>query len=156
MTEQNPILQLAATLLPGGVGFPAFSATAAPDLLLQRLPETDAAVPDRLLATLAARGALLDSPAAWIEAATRLEAIEPTLFTEFRKQAYLAYYEQPAVIAAIRGLGHPYNDAPLPEGYPTAPFDPAQDTPRHGRGRWVDTDDVCPVDIAGLDLETLK
>lgn len=60
------------------------------------------------------------------------------------------------MIAAIRALGHPYNDAPLPDGYPAAPFDPAADAPRHQRGRWIDTDDVHPVDAAALDLECLR
>ena len=129
MTEAEALLHLAATLLPGGAGFPAFSATAAPGLLLQRLQGAD-----QLLAALASRGALPGSPAAWVDAATRLQAVEPALFTEFRKQAYLAYYEQPEAIAAIRALGHPYNDAPLPDGYPTAPFDPPQHTPRPTRG----------------------
>ena len=91
-----------------------------------------------------------------MQAASRLEAVEPALFAVLRREIYLAYYEQPEVIAAIRGLGHPYNDAPLPDGYPAAPFDPAQDAPRHGRGRWVDTDEVRPADLSGLDLESLK
>lgn len=85
-----------------------------------------------------------------------MEAIEPALFTEFSKEAYLAYYEQPQVIAAIRTLGHPYNDAPLPDGYPAEPFDSGRDAPRHGRGRWIDTDEVRRADLAALDLECLR
>ncbi len=156
MDEAEAVLHLAATLLPGGAGFPAATATAAPDVLLRRLREADDAAPARLLAALADGRPLPDYPDAWVDAACRLEALEPALFTEFRKQAYLAYYEQPEVIAAIRGLGHPYNDAPLPDGYPAAPFDPAQDAPRHRRGRWVDTEDVRPVNLGGLALESLK
>jgi hypothetical protein len=153
MDENVAALRLADTLLPGGAGFPPFAATAAGGLLLQRLP---AGLPARLLAAVASRDTPPADPAAWIEAASRLEAVEPTLFTEFRKQAYLIYYEQPGVIAAIRALGHPYNDAPLPDGYPTAPFDPALDTPRHGRGRWIGTDDVRPVDMMAPGLECLR
>ena len=153
MHAEHAILSLAEALLPGGAGFPAFSATPAGPLLLARLGDTDHAA---LLAALAARGPLPDGPAAWTEAASRLEAIEPALFTILRRTFYLAYYEQPPAIAAIRALGHPYNDAPLPEGYPTDPFDPASDTPRHGRGRWTATDQVRQVDTAALDLEALR
>ena len=37
--------------------------------------------------------------------------------------AYLAYYESPTVVRAVRSLGHVYNDAPQPVGYAMAPFD---------------------------------
>lgn len=153
MRENEAVLGLAETLLPGGGGFPAFAATESGGLLLQRLRAGDGA---RLLAALTAQGTMPDGPAAWMDEAARIEAVEPELFTEFRRQAYLAYYEQPPVIAAIRALGHPYNDAPLPDGYPTEAFDPVRDAPRHERGRWVDTEDVRPVDVAGLDLECLR
>lgn len=153
MHEADVALMLAETLLPGGAGFPAFAATGAGSTMLGRLP---ADLPAQMLAAVAARGAPPVDPAGWIGTAARLEAVEPALFTEFRKQAYFAYYEQPEVIAAIRAMGHPYNDAPLPDGYPTAPFDPAHDTPRHGRGRWVDTEEVRPMDVTGLELECLR
>ena len=153
MNESEAVLRLAETLLPGGAGFPPFAATGGGPLLLRRLP---ADLGPRLLAAITARGAPPADAAGWIAAASRLEAVESAVFTEFRKQAFLAYYEQPGVIEAIRALGHPYNDAPLPDGYPTAPFDPAADSPRHKRGRWIDTDDVRPVDITGLDLESLR
>lgn len=149
----DAVLRLAETLLPGSAGFPAFAAAGCGPLLLQRL---QADLPDRLSAALTARGGFPANPATWVEAASRVEALEPTLFAEFRKQVYLAYYEQPVVIAAIRALGHPYNDAPLPDGYPTDPFDPATETPGHGRGRWIDTEEVRPVDLAALDLECLR
>ena len=150
MTEDDAILQLAATLLPGGVGFPAATDTGMAAPLLQRLRQADPTAPARLLAALSGHGGPPADTAAWTSAASRLEAMEPVMFTELRRQAYLAYYEEPAVIQAIRNLGHPYNDAPLPDGYPVAAFDPARDAPRHGRGRWVDTDDIRPVDLAGL------
>lgn len=134
------VLQLAETLLPGGAGFPSFAAAGSGKVLLRRLP---AELVERLMAAIGARGA-----ADWIETASRLEAVEPALFTEYRKQVYLAYYEQPEVISAIRELGHPYNDAPLPDGYPVEPFDARRDAPLHGRGRWVDTDAVCRVDLS--------
>ena len=139
------LLGLADTLLPGGAGFPPFSATQADAVLVGRVP---AELWSKLLAALGAPPA---GKAAWVAAAARIEALEPALFSEVRKQVYLAYYEQPGVITAIRALGHPYNDAPLPDGYPTEPFDPATDAPRHGRGRWTDTDAVHPVDLTGLE-----
>lgn len=150
MDENSAALRLADTLLPGGDGFPPFADTGAGPLMLQRLP---ALLPAHLLAAIASHDTPPQDPATWTETASRLEAVEPAMFTEFRKQSYLAYYEQPAVIAAIRALGHPYNAAPLPDGYPTAPFDPATDTPRHSRGRWIDTDKVRPVDMTALGPE---
>ena len=153
MDKSEAVLRLAETLLPGGAGFPPFPATEGGPLLLRRLP---ADLGPRLLAAITARSAPPADAAGWTAAASRLEAVESALFTEFRKQVFLAYYEQPGVINAIRALGHPYNDAPLPDGYPAAPFDPAADSPRHGRGRWIDTDDVRPVNVTGLDLESLR
>lgn len=140
--DDQAALTLAATLLPGGAGFPAFAATPAGPLLLQRLRPQD-------------RPPMNAAPAI-PEAAAEIEAQHPAAFAEFRKQAYLAYYEQPQVIAAIRALGHPYNETPLPDGYPATPadiFDPARDAPRHPRGRWIDTDDVQKIDVAALNLE---
>ena len=115
------VAELAAALLPGGAGFPGGCATGMVAVLQGRL---DAAVLDRVAATADAAG---------------LEAGEPRVFAEARKQAYLAYYEEPLVIAAIRALGHPYNDAPLPDGYPDDSVDQA---PAHGRGRWVAVKDA--------------
>lgn len=141
------------TLLPGGHGFPAASATGMAGQLAARLDATDAALLGRLSTGLHARGALPDDAEAWRDAVTRLEASEPKLFDEVRKYAYLTYYEQPGVIAAIRALGFRYNDAPLPEGYPAEPFDAGLDAPRHARGRWIATDQVQPVDVSRLGLE---
>ena len=135
MTEDEAILHLLGALLPGGAGFPPAAGTGMAPLLLARLRHADPSLPARLLAAG-------DGEAH--EALSRMEAHDPALFAEFRKHAYLAYYEQPGAIAAIRALGHPYNDAPLPDGYPAEAFDPAHDTPRHARGRWIDTEDVRP------------
>lgn len=148
MQEQELVRHLFDKLLPGGAGFPSAASTACAALVTERLRHADPLLPAKLVAALTGRGEVLD----WIAAAARLEAVEPALFGEFRKYAYLTYYEQPAVIAAIRALGHPYNDSPLPDGYPDDPFDPTRDAPRHGRGGWLDTGDVRPVDISALDL----
>lgn len=141
MREIDAVRLLMDSLLPGGVGFPAASALGCEALLLDRLRRADPALPERLL-----------SLAAHSDAAAWLEADDPAAFATLRKQAYLTYYEQPAVIAAIRSLGHPYNDSPLPGGYPAESFDPARDAPTHCRGRWIATDVVEPVDIAALRL----
>ncbi len=65
---------------------------------------------------------------------------------------YLSYYENPAVVEAVRGLGHTYNDAPQPAGYAMAPFDPADplQAPTHRRGRFVATNRVRRVDLSAL------
>ena len=144
------------TLLPGGHGFPAASATGIAGQLAARLHAADAAMLGRLAESLHAQGALPGDAEAWHGAVTRLEAGEPKLFDELRKYAYLTYYEQPGVVAAIRALGFRYNDAPLPEGYPAEPFDAAADAPRHARGRWIATEQVQPVDVSRLGLEETR
>lgn len=117
MTEEDALAGLVGDLLPGGAGFPGGCETGMVGVLVRRL---DAGVLERVM---------------FAGDAAEFEQLEPAAFGEVRKQAYLAYYEEPAVIAAIRALGHPYNDAPLPEGYPDESIDPA---PSHGRGMWVE------------------
>ncbi len=143
------------TLLPGGHGFPAASATGMVGPLAARLDATDAALLGRLATGLRTQGTLPDGEEGWSNAVAQLEASEPKLFDEVRKYAYLTYYEQGSVIAAIRALGLRYNDAPLPEGYPAEPFDAATDAPRHARGRWIATEQVQPVDVSRLGLRTV-
>ncbi len=144
------------TMLPGGHGFPAASATGMAGLLAARLHAADPALPGRLDAGLRTGGALPGGAAGWHDAVARLEAGEPKLFDDVRKYAYLTYYEQGSVIAAIRALGLRYNDAPLPEGYPAEPFDAGLDAPRHMRGRWIATEQVQPVDVSRLGLEEAR
>lgn len=151
--EDHAVLGLMATLLPGGAGFPAAVSTGMGAMLLARLHQVDATLPSRLAAAITARGGPPGDASGWAMLAARLEAVEPKLFDEMRKYAYLTYYEQPAVIAAIRALGIRYNDAPLPAGYPDEPFDPARDAPRHARGRWLHTEEVRRIDLAALGLE---
>jgi hypothetical protein len=156
MDETETLLALMDTLLPGGEGFPPASATGTAGMLATRLRLADAALPDRLMTALTAQGPWPSSKEAWRAAVARLEAVEPKLFADLRKYTYLTYYEQPETIAAIRALGLRYNTAPLPEGYPTEPFTPEQDAPRHSRGRWIATADVAPVDVTPLDLEEIR
>lgn len=154
--EDRAVLGLMDALLPGGAGFPSAGATGMGGVLLARLRTADAALPARVAGALRARGDLPGDAAQWCEAARQLEAVEPKLFGEVRKYAYLTYYEQPAVIAAIRSLGFRYNDSPLPDGYPGEPFVPEHDAPRHGRGRWIATGDVKRLDLSRIGLEETR
>ena len=154
MDADQAIAALMQTALPGGAGFPSAQETGMGPLLAERLRRIEPDYPRQILAVLAAQGMVPDSPDAWTETARRLEALEPKLFSEFCKYAYLTYYEQPQVIAAIRVLGFRYNDQPLPDGYPDEPFDLGRDAPRHARGRWLQTHEIGRVDLGGLDLES--
>ncbi len=151
MNEDEAIVGLMATLLPGGAGFPPARETGMATLLAERLRRAKPDYPGQVLAALTAHDRAPLSPGEWRQAASRMEALEPKLFAEFRKFCYLTYYEQPEVIAAIRALGFRYNASPLPEGYPDEPFDPARDAPPQPRGRWLRTEDVQRVDLAALD-----
>ena len=151
--DDDMLRGLIDTLLPGGHGFPAAGATGMAGQLAARLNAADTALLGRLHTGLRTQGALPGGAEAWHDTVARLEASEPKLFDEVRKYAYLTYYEQPGVIAAIRALGFRYNDAPLPEGYPAEPFDAAADAPRHARGHWIATEQVQPVDTSRLGLE---
>ena len=153
MDESEALVAMMDTLLPGGEGFPAASATGMLFVFAARLRAVNKSLPSRLIGAVAAQGALPADADGWRAALTRLEVVEPKLFEELRKYAFLTYYEQPMTIAAIRALGLRYNTAPLPEGYPTEPFEAERDAPRHQRGRWTATSEVRPVDLAQLDLE---
>jgi len=82
----------------------------------------------------------------------RMEREQPDDFLLVRNIVYLSYYESPAVHEAIRAMGFTYNATPLPAGYAVGRFDPATDTPRHGRGHFVATGDVRRVDLSSLDF----
>ena len=87
----------------------------------------------------------------------RFEADYPEQFETLRMIAYLAYYESPAVVRAVRSLGHVYNDAPQPAGYVMAPFDESdpRQVPQHRRGSYVRTEDVTRLDLTPLPSEPL-
>lgn len=134
-------------LLPGDEVFPSASVVGAHGVLVMRLRETvGPGAAEALAAAFVSRGGL-DAPEA---AAAAMEADEPALFDAAQTILYYAYYEMPAVIAAIRSLGIVYNDAPQPEGYAMRPFDPALDLPRQRRGHFVSTDGVSRVDLSAL------
>ncbi len=145
----STIAAFADTILPGDDLFPSAAAVGAHGVLTTRLRERlGADAPARLAAALVARGGFDDPDVA----ARRLEAEEPRLFDTARAFLTFAYYESPAVIAAIRALGHDYNDAPQPAGYAMRPLAREQDAPAVPRGRYVATGDVTRVDLSGLDF----
>lgn len=82
----------------------------------------------------------------------RMERERQDDFLLVRNIVYLSYYESPAVQEAIRAMGFTYNATPLPAGYAVGKFDPTTDTPRHGRGHFVRTEEVKRVDLSQLDF----
>lgn len=144
---------LVDVLIPGEGDWPSASLAGVHGLLGFRLQESRgegavlelAAALDRCGGPLAA----LDE-AGRVAVVERLEVQEPALFKLARDAAYLAYYESPAVIPVIQGLGQPYRAIPYLGGYPQEPFDAERDRPRHNRGRYVPTDEVRSVELAGL------
>jgi hypothetical protein len=82
----------------------------------------------------------------------RIERERPDDFLVIRNIVYLSYYESPAVHEVIRAMGFTYNATPLPRGYDVGRFDPVADTPRHGRGHFMQTDQVKRVDLSQLDF----
>ena len=143
------------TLLPGDGAWPSGSTVGVQSLLALRLLEQRgkrdfAKVADALLE---AGGPLagLDEEAR-VVIVRRFEASEPALFGWLRDTAYVTYYENPFVAEVINAKGHVYELRPHIKGYPVPRFDPALNTPRHGRGRYVPTDAVQRVDTSGLDL----
>jgi hypothetical protein len=83
---------------------------------------------------------------------TRIERERPEDFLLVRNIVYLSYYESPAVHEAIRAIGFTYHAIPLPIGYDVGRFDPETETPRHGRGRFVRTEEVQRVDLSQVDF----
>ena len=136
--------ELVDLMLPGDDLFPAASAVGVHGLLRQRLRE---------IGGEAALEAWVDtSRQDGADALTDLEKNQPTLFAKLRSVVFLTYYEMPEVQDVIRKLGHRYNAEPLPKGYAMSRFDPACDTPAHGRGHYVKTEDVKRLDLSGLDF----
>jgi hypothetical protein len=137
----------ADAVFPGDDLFPAASVAGAHGVMAARLAERAGRdVPARLARAFLDRVKDGDLPAA----AARLQSEEPALFETARTFLTFAYYEAPSVIAAIRALGHAYNDAPQPNGYALRPFDPAREAPSPPRGAYVRTEDVARVDLAGI------
>jgi hypothetical protein len=151
------LADLVDLLLPGDGDWPSGATIGVQSTLAVRLVE-ERGEPDltRLAqAILQAGGPFADHPEERrIAIAQALEAAEPELFGWVRDAAYFAYYESPYVVAVINAQGHPYRLRPHVKGYPLQRFDPARDAPTHGRGRWLPTGEVRPVDISTLGLDS--
>lgn len=140
------------TLLPGDGHFPPASATGAHGLVANRVRKQLGHEGFQRLA------AFLDetepfagaAPEARAAAVRRLEADDPELFRFLRFATYFAYYETPAVIAALQALGHDYNDAPQPLGYELPPFDPEKHLPQTPRGSYKKTEEITRLDLSSL------
>ena len=151
------LADLVDVLIPGGDGWPSAATVGVQSVvslrLLEELGKADLA---RLgQAILLAGGPLAGrSEEERVAIVRRLEAAEPELFGWVRDAAYFAYYESPFVAAAINAKGHLYDLRPHAKGYPVAPFDRERDTPRHGRGGYVPTQSVRPLDVSALDLDS--
>ena len=152
--------ELVDVLLPGDGRFPPASDAGTHGLVADRLvAQTGESALDDLARTITACGGPLGPLGAAERRAVvrRFEAEHPERFETLRTIAYLAYYESPAVVRAVRALGHVYNDAPQPAGYAMAPFDegdPLQ-APLHRRGHYVRTADVARLDLAPLPADPL-
>ena len=152
--------ELVDVLLPGDGRFPAASDAGShgvvADRLVAQLGETAL---DDLAQTVAACGGPLGplGSAARRAVVHRMEEAHPEQFETLRMIAYHAYYESPAVVRAVRALGHVYNDAPQPAGYAMAAFDDSDplQAPAHRRGHYVRTEDVARLDLAPLPPDPL-
>ena len=152
--------ELVDVLLPGDGRFPPASDAGTHGVVADRLvAQTGEAALDDLAQAVEACGGPLGplSASERQEVARRFEAAHPEQFETLRMIAYLAYYESPAVVRAVRALGHVYNDAPQPAGYAMAPFDEGDSlqAPSHRRGHYVRTEDVARLDLAPLPSDPL-
>lgn len=144
---------LVETMIPGDGDWPSAADVGVHGLLGIRLLETlGEGGFDATVAALVACGAPFAQKDADAREAivARFEAADPTRFATVRLAVYTGYYEHPAVVAAVAALGMPYLARPVLGGYRLPPFDAARDTPRHGRGAYVRTQDVRRVDLSGL------
>ncbi|HEY8446028.1 MAG TPA: gluconate 2-dehydrogenase subunit 3 family protein [Thermomicrobiales bacterium] len=146
------------TLLPGDDRFPPASAVGAQELLADRLRERFGAsavqeLAQRLDARCSPGVSFAEAdPSQRTEAVRRLQEEEPGYFSFLYSATCYAYYASPVVTAAIRALGHEYNDAPQPEGYALPPFDftPGVNVPRNPRGFYKQTNLIERIDISEL------
>jgi hypothetical protein len=133
-------------LLPGDDLFPPASAVGAQALLAERIRQRFGPTG---VADVVAR---LTTDSELAAAAVRLERDDPVLFAFLYAATCFAYYQGPAVIAAVRALGHEYNDSPQPDGYemPLFDFTPGANVPMNPRGTFKWSDWIEPVDISTL------
>ncbi|MCB1970875.1 MAG: hypothetical protein H6851_13090 [Geminicoccaceae bacterium] len=144
-------------LLPGNDDWPSGSTVGVQHAIVERLAgrEGDSGL-EHLAHLLDGIGAPFDGmdAQARIAAVRSLESGEPARFNWLRNAAFHAYYENPAIVALIDARGTPYRRRPHVQGYDLPKFDPATQTPTHGRGHWIRTGDVRRIDISKLDLDS--
>lgn len=140
------------TLIPGDADFPPASAAGAHGIVANRVRKQLGHDGFQRLVALLDRDEpfAAASPEVRARAVQRLEAEDAELFVFLRFATYFAYYETPAVIAAIRALGHDYNDAPQPLGYELPPFDPKKHLPASPRGSYKTTSEIARIDLSTL------
>jgi hypothetical protein len=147
----------ADTMIPGDGDFPAASEAGADALMADRLAAQGG--PDEPAALAAALDRLAGGVFATFDAGSRAAAVaalqdaEPARFAWTRTVLYFSYYQQPAVVEAIRRMGVVYNDTPLPHGYRMLPFDSAPEgtAPLLGnRGTYRRTDGISRLDLGHL------
>src|SRR5689334_2665300 len=117
---------LVDVLIPGDGPWPAASVVGVQGVLAMRLLEIRGqGGADEVEQALLACGGPLASLDAMerVEVVRRFEQADPALFKLVRNAAYLAYYENPAVVRAVQGLGQPYQAMPAAKGYPLPAFD---------------------------------
>ena len=150
---------LVDVLIPGDEGWPSGSSVGIHGVLAMRISETMSTdgLSELVQAISAAGGPLQDhSEEDRIAIIDTFSKQEPALFDWIYASSVLAYYEQPSVVAAIQALGRPYSIRPHVTGYPLAPFDHDRDRPLHGRGSFLSTDSVQPVDVTQLHLNETR
>lgn len=153
-TTTSEIVALVDTLLPGdGEHFPAASEVGVQWPLMARWRDSGQSRGlDELVLLLAALGGpLRDLDGAHRAAVvSRLERDHPDVFVALRRIVYLSYYEAQPVVDAVARLGHDYASTPQPRGYQLRKFQREIDGPHHSRGRYLPTDGVRRVDLAGM------
>ncbi|MBT1155547.1 hypothetical protein J1C56_08065 [Aminobacter anthyllidis] len=144
-------------LIPGDTRWPAASDVGVHGVVMLRLFSGQ---PSRILEQLSTS---LDRSSDGLPGTANRAAIvqrfsdtQPALFEQIYTAAVLAYYEMPAVIEAIRASGRPYHASSHEVGYAMPVFDLERDTPRHGRGSYLRTEEVAPLDLSSLDLDAVK
>jgi hypothetical protein len=150
---------LVDVLIPGDEGWPSGSSVGVHGVLAMRISETMSkdGLSELVGAILSAGGPFEGrSEDDRIAVVNLFSAQEPKLFEWIYAAAVLAYYEQPSVIKAIQALGRPYSMRPHLTGYPLVPFDHDKDRPLHGRGFFLPTDSVQPVDVSQLRLDEIR
>jgi hypothetical protein len=151
------LADLIDVLLPGDESWPSARTVGVQAFVAIRLlDERGKAAFPKLISALHAAGGPFDGldETARINVVRSFEQQEPGLFGWLRDAAYVAYYENPFVAEVINAKGHRYELRPHVKGYPLPRFDPARHTPHHGRGRYIPTEQVRPVDTSKLDLES--